>query len=356
MPGGGGTMPVATSPGDGLLDTLRATGQGDVTQMAQDSEQPVGEAPEERRPDVAAIADQGGILTPVGTIILEPSLQFTADESDQFFFRGIEIVDTVLIGAIDASQIRRESVEAALTARAGLTEWLDVDVKVPFVYRSDDFRGLSIGMAEFGNRSIDGSGLGDIELSGHAQLTDGPVYLIANARVKTNTGEGPFDVDRDTDGIETELATGTGFWSFEPSMTFIAPSDPVVFFGNFGYSFNMGQDVDSAIGPDVLVTHVDPGDVLKMTIGMGLALNEHASMGFSYEHNYIFPTESDLVLEGTPESAESDHAHVGLLGISGTYRFNDMISLIGQVQIGATEEAPDLRAMIRLPVTLNVFE
>ncbi|MEX1303986.1 MAG: transporter [Rhodovibrionaceae bacterium] len=352
VPGGTGTV---TTAGTGLLDSLRGTGTGGTVQAAQSGTEPgtVGEQPEQQRPEVAALSDTGGILTPPGTVILEPSLQFSTSETDRFFFRGVEIIDTVLIGAIDARQVRRETAEAAVTARVGITDWLEAAVKVPYVYRSDDFRGLTLGGAEFGDESVTGSGLGDIELFANAQLSDGPIYVIANTRIKTDTGKGPFDVDRDSNGVETELATGSGFWAVEPSVTFIAPSDPVVFFANLGYSFNLGRDVKADLDSDTRVTHVDPGDVAKATVGVGIALNQNASLSFSYEHNYIFPTHTDLVVDDEKISAKSDHAHVGLLGIAATYRFNETFSITGQVQVGATEEAPDMRAVIRVPITLN---
>lgn len=353
VPGGSGTV---TTAGTGLLDSLRGTGTGGgAVQAAANGSEPgtVGEQPERERPEVAALADTGGILTPPGTVILEPSIQFTTSETDRFFFRGVEIIDTVLIGAIDARQVRRETVEAALTARFGITDWLEGAVKVPYIYRADDFRGLTIGDAEFGDESVNGNGLGDIEIFANAQLTDGPIYVIANTRVKTDTGKGPFDVDRDSNGVEEELATGSGFWAVEPSLTFIAPSDPAVFFANIGYSFNFARDVDAELDSDTRITHVDPGDVAKATIGVGVALNQNASLSFSYEHNYIFPTHTDIEIDGDTTSSKSDHAHVGLLGIAGTYRFNETFSVTGQVQVGATEEAPDMRAIIRVPITFN---
>jgi hypothetical protein len=365
LPGGNGTVTISDRITESnQLDHLRATGQsgprpgeegveGVQKAAAENGTETVGEKPEEKRPEVAALADEGGVLTPAGTLVIEPSLQFSTSETDRFFFRGIEIIDTVLIGIIDASQVSRETVEAAVTGRIGITDRVEAFAKVPFVYRSDDFRGLTIGDAEFGDRSVDGKGLGDIEFGANAQLTNGPIYVIANARVKTDTGKGPFDVDRDAMGVEKDLATGSGFWSLEPSFTFIAPSDPVVFFANLGYSFNIGKDVNEDVDGDTTIEHVDPGDVLKGVIGMGIAFNQSASMSISYEHNYIFPTKTDLIREGEPISATSDHAHVGLMGVSGTYRFNENISLTGQVQFGITEDAPDMRATVRVPITLQ---
>src|SRR3546814_3241619 len=60
------------------------------------------------------------------------------------------------------------------------------------------------------------------ELALHYQINSGlddwPIF-IGNLRYKSPSGEGPFDVDRDANGLESELATGSGFHGIEPSVT-----------------------------------------------------------------------------------------------------------------------------------------
>src|SRR3546814_7397357 len=94
---------------------------------------------------------------------------------------------------------------------------------------------------------VDGDGIGDVELALHYQINSGlddwPIF-IGNLRYKSPSGEGPFDVDRDANGLESELATGSGFHGIEPSVTILYPNDPAVFFANFGYFFHLPEDVD----------------------------------------------------------------------------------------------------------------
>src|SRR3546814_11457716 len=88
-------------------------------------------------------------------------------------------------------------------------------------------------------QEVDGDGIGDVELALHYQINSGlddwPIF-IGNLRYKSPSGEGPFDVDRDANGLESELATGSGFHGIEPSVTILSPNDPAVFFANFGRS------------------------------------------------------------------------------------------------------------------------
>src|SRR3546814_20279841 len=67
-------------------------------------------------------------------------------------------------------------------------------------------------------QDVDGDGIGDVELALHYQINSGlddwPIF-IGNLRYKSPSGEGPFDVDRDANGLESELATGSGFHGIE---------------------------------------------------------------------------------------------------------------------------------------------
>src|SRR5262249_37897027 len=148
--------------------------------------------------------------------------------------------------------------------------------RVPFLYRHDRVTTL----AQNNNTvtqtyDIDGSALGDIEASVRYQLnrpTPGGMLYVAGLRIKSETGVGPYDVKRDTSGVAAQLATGSGFWGVQGSMSFLYPSDPVVLFANVSYLYNMDGKVDHTIGT-VHVGDVDPGDAIGFGFGMGFALN-----------------------------------------------------------------------------------
>lgn len=318
--------------------------------------------PEEKRSeqDITIIADRGGILTPKGRLTFEPILTASHTSSNRFFFQGVEIVDAVLIGAIEATESRRNYMSAQLGLRYGLTDRMEISGKVPFVYRDDRVESTIISEQDGQQgeptflQDIDGSGLGDIEFGVQYQLNDGQdgwPYFVGNLRAKSTTGEGPFEVARDNAGFETELPTGSGFWSIEPSLTMIFPTDPAVFFANFGYIYTIGRDVDLNTGGS-FIGRVSPGDTISGSLGLGFALNEAMSMSLGYQHNYVFGTDSEI--NGSVVSAQDFQVGSFLFGMS--LGLGETTGLSMNVAVGVTEESPDVEFTLRMPFSVFLFE
>jgi hypothetical protein len=347
---------------------------------AQDQSKPVGEAPISSRPEIAIIPEQGGVLTHRGQVVVEPSIQYTHTSQDRFFFQGFEVVDTVLIGLIEATKADRNTVEAAIGARVGVTDRLELEARIPYVYRDDQISReiVSAGPAAAAIQSgATGNNIGDIEFAAHYDFTnlifDAPynVFTIANLKVKTPTGESPFDVPLDVNGDPTRLATGSGFWAVQPSLTAIFPSDPVVFFGSVGYTINIGEDINKtftgtpncsdpsnpATCPGTTTTNigfVDPGDSVNTSIGLGLSLNERASISLGFSFDYVMET-TQKVSGGVTGTLKSDPLYVGEFLVGGSYAISDSVALNLNFEVGATEAAPDFQAMLRVPIRFNVF-
>ncbi len=312
-------------------------------------EGPVAEAPKKERVDVDLLADVGGVLTPEGTFVVEPSLEYTHSSVKRFVFQGVEIVDAVLVGLIEATEADRDTVTAAMAGRYGITDRLEVDFRVPWVYRSDRVTNTVIQTSVASTSNLEANDLGDVEFGAHYQLNrglSGWPYLVGNVRVKAPTGTGPYDVARDSTGIETELATGSGFWGVEPSVTFIYPTDPAVLFGNIGYLWNMKDDVNKTVGSSYIGS-VDPGDSISASFGIAVSLNESTSFSLGYQHDYVMGTETEI----NGRLVDSDSLQVGSLLFGVTQTLSDSVSLNLNVAVGATEDAPDARVTLRVPVT-----
>jgi len=95
---------------------------------------PSEEAP---APQLAQLFDQPGILTPRGHYVLEPSMQYGYSSSNRVALVGYTIIPALLIGLIDVREVKSHVTTAALAARWGITNRLEGEVKVPYVYRSD---------------------------------------------------------------------------------------------------------------------------------------------------------------------------------------------------------------------------
>ncbi|MBE9554502.1 MAG: transporter [Proteobacteria bacterium] len=355
---------VTTLPNQARADNQSAPAvipnSAGYTQVAQNqtSAGTQGQA-ETVRPEVPAVR-QGGVLTPRGVLVVEPSFEYAHTSVDRFVFQGVEIVDTVLLGVINASQADRDVITTSLGFRYGVTNRFEVEAKVPWVYRHDEATDLITEGGVPEERSISSNDLGDVELGLHFQLNDGPIYLVTNLRVKSNTGTGPFDVGRDPDdGRELELATGSGFWGVEPSLTALFPSDPAVFYGNIGYLWNISDDVDTILRPNsadpVTVGKVHPGDAVRTSFGMGFALNEKASFSIGYQNDFINGTTtvtSDLA--GTV-AGKGKRLNVGAMTFGVNYQVSNRTGINLSVQSGVTDDAPDVRVLLRIPIAVSLF-
>lgn len=360
------------------LGSMRAAGPGEQTParatVAQAQEQqaqtPVGVAPQEKEETapVAQIFDQPGVLTPPGTYILEPSLQYSYSASNRVALVGYTIIPALAIGLIDVREVKRNTWTAALTARTGLTNRMEAEVKIPYVYRNDDTIRRPLATADVstqGGSSVDqlfnadGQDIGDIEFSARYQLNvaraNEPIY-IASLRFKTRTGSDQFDsTSVSVPGfgpLQKDLPTGSGFYSLQPGITFLFPSDPVIFFGgvNYQYSFERDVNIRQEVGDGEIRSEmrtVQPGGVFGFNFGMGLALNNRSSFSVGYDHASVGITK----LDGKDDDL-GVRVQLGTLMFGYAYRYSPQTSLNVSLGVGVTRDTPDLTLTVRLPMTL----
>ncbi|OEY65105.1 transporter [Marinobacter sp. X15-166B] len=318
---------------------------------------PVGQAPAETqqsKPQVEGLADIGGVLTPAGKLILEPALQYSHSDVNRLTFRGIEILSSLGIGLLEAVDADRDSVIASLTGRLGLTNRLELEVKVPYLYR-DDEETVAIPQVDDSNISnkLYGDGMGDIEIALHYQLNGGQngwPFFIANARAKLNNGDGPFDVPRTAEGIETELATGSGFYSYEPSITMLFPSAPAVFFSNLGYLFNIEDTINKTFAEQT-IGKVDPGDAVRFSFGMAYSVNERASFTLGFKTDFIQGSDSEI----NGETFSSSNLTIGSMLMGWSYQLTPNTGINLNLELGVTDDAPNMLMTFRVPVAVGTL-
>jgi hypothetical protein len=323
---------------------------------------PVGQAPESqgRAPAVAQIFEQPGVLTPRGKGVLEPSLQYSYSSSNRIALIGYTVIPAILIGVVDVREVKRNTFNATLTGRYGLTNRLEVEARVPYVYRSDASIGREIlqGSATNTTFNASGRGIGDVELTGRYQLNEGGLdkpFFVGSLRLKTRTGKDPFEVETATnilglrDGVQTSLPTGSGFYGLQPAITALFPSDPAVFFGTVSYlhSFSRSNVVRlrSDAAPEPLGT-IQPGGVLGFNFGMGLGLNEKSSFSIGYDHASVGKTKQNGVA-----AADSVRVQLGTLLLGYSYRLSPQRTLSVSLGAGLTRDTPDVSLTVRLPTS-----
>jgi cell division septum initiation protein DivIVA len=290
--------------------------------------------PEEDRPEIQLLSDRGGVLLEQGSFAFEPAIEYTNTQNTLVEVTGFTVLPAILIGRFDVGQTQRESVTGSLTGRYGVTDNFELEVRVPYVYRRNQVTSRPVGeeATEASTTTISADGVGDVEVAAHYQLpTDwtGDSFVVSNLRFKTRTGKDPFEIGED------ELPTGTGFYSVEPSLTGILPTDPAVLFGSLSYNYTIARDI-AGLG------EIDPGDEVGANFGFGFSLNENFSVSTSYDHTMVFETEQDgQKVDG------SRTLQIGRLLFGGTYRFNPGFSFTTTVGAGVTEDAPDLSVTLR---------
>ena len=327
----------------------------------------VGKPPErdKRPPQVAPLFEQPGVLTPRGKYIIEPGFQFGYSSSNRVALVGYTVIPALLIGLVDVREVKRNTSTASLTVRTGITNRLEAEFRAPYVYRSDSTVSREIFTGTSVERVFDtsGRGAGDAEFAARYQINNGgpdSAYYVGGLRVKSRTGQDPFEVVTDCTkrcigdnatgtGLPLELPTGSGFYSLQPSLTWLFPSDPAVFFGSISYLHNFKRsNVSRTVlnGEQEFLGDVKPGDIIGFNFGMGLALNDKASLSLGYDHNSIARTR-----QGGMPVPGSVRTQLGTLLLGYSYRLSDKRSLNVSLGAGLTRDTPDVSLSVRVPTT-----
>jgi hypothetical protein len=258
---------------------------------------------------------------------------------------GFSIIPAINIGLFDISKVNRDIVTPSIGLRYGVTPRFEIEGKVPYVYRKDSTLQRPAGVLTTDTlRSVDGYGIGDVEVAGHYQINKGQhgwPFLVGNLRLKSATGTSPFEVPI-VGGLEQELPTGSGFYSVQPSITAIFPSDPLVYYGNVGYLHSFSRSFPG-------YGSIQPGDGFSGSLGMSLSLNEKSSVSMGYSHTMVLKT-----MANNAPIANSDILQVGSLDLGFSYALSDRTNLNFTVSAGLTEDAPDVRLIFRTPMTFDL--
>jgi hypothetical protein len=283
---------------------------------------------------------------------------------------GFTIIPAVLIGLIDVRQVKTSTGTAALTARYGLTNRLELEARVPYVYTSSDTvsREIFTGTAMDSVFKSSGKGIGDVEATVRYQINRGgpdrPFY-VGWLRYKSRTGKDPFEVVTDCvtrcvanatgTGLPLELPTGSGFEAIQPGLTWLYPSDPVVFFGGVSYLHNFRRkNVSRTVltgAPEGFpqttqepIGEVEAGDIIGFNLGMGLALNEKATISIGYDSSLVGKTKQNG--EDAPGAVR---VVLGTLVLGASYRFSERRTLNVALGVGVTRDTPDMTLTVRMP-------
>jgi hypothetical protein len=350
---GSGTVQVETVQGT-MSVPVQSAQTGQAGQPATGvPEKPVGEAPpdSDRQLATAQIFAEPTVLTPAGKFVLEPSLQYIRATDNRVALVGFSIIPAITIGLIDVRRVARDTYIGALTGRWGVTNRFELEARVPYVYAQSSTltRPLATPSVTDQYFDTDGNGIGDVEFGARYQFNqvraDSPVY-IGGLRFKSRTGTSTFEAGFDPiTGLQNRLATGTGFYGVQGTLSVVYPSDPAVFFGGLGYLYNIPREVGGGWG------RIEPGNVFDFNVGMGLALNERASFSVGYQQSYVSKSSQSGEEGAQFRLAPPSSLVLGTARFGVSYRISARTLLNFSLGIGVTNDTPDLELTLRVPYT-----
>ncbi len=311
-----------------------------------------------------ALASSGGVLTPKGQFVIDPSIEYDYWSQNQLGVNGFQIIPGITFGNIFANRVEQNITTAAATGRYGITDRWEVNVKVPFVYNTGQTISLipEGTMAQLLSLGATGTGVGDIQFGSSYQINSGnngwPI-LVANALFKTATGISPFQVPIVTvndpngsflEGQPKRLATGTGFYAIEPSLTVLLPTAPGVLFANLQDIHNLGRTVtiQNVNGGPGTPAFLQPGENPAITFGIGFSLNDRAALTFSYQQQHVFSAfENHQAISGSPYSFGTFNFGLG-------YQISQSTRINLSVGIGAGPNTPVAKVLLELPYKFSL--
>jgi hypothetical protein len=312
------------------------------------------ERPKSQKPIDQLLLQRGAILLPRGWLQVEPSFDYTRFSADRLSISGVSLFEAIVIGSIRADKVTREIVTGAATFRYGLMNRLQLEARVPYVYRRDREVNANNTQNEV-ERSISNNDIGDVEgsLVWQAYLgSDSLPAILFRVRGRSRTGRDPFTIPINQVPIPgqqggtrselTDVPTGNGYYSVAPGVTLVWRMDPVVLFAGANYSFNLSRTIGG-------VGRLNPGDNWEFFLGMNFAVSERLGINMTFFDSGFSALEVDGVRR--PNTAFNS----GVLSIGTSIVLGPSRTLLVSAGKGVTKESPDFQVTISLPMTANLF-
>ncbi len=314
------------------------------------------ERPKSKRPIDQLLLQRGAILLPRGWLQVEPSLDVTRFSTDRLAISGVSLFEAIVIGKISADKVTREIVTGAVTFRYGLINRLQLETRIPYVYRHDREL-IGVGTANEVERNIENHHIGDVEASlvWQAYLgSDSMPAVLVRVRGRTHTGRDPFTIptvqvpvgDAQNPGATrpglTDVPTGNGYYSVAPGVTLVWRMDPVVLFAGANYSLNLSRTIAG-------VGRLNPGDNWEAFIGLNFAVSERLGLNMTFFDSGFSALEVDGV------KRKNTAFNSGVLAIGTSIVLGPNRTLLISAGKGVTKESPDFQFTVSLPMTVDVF-
>lgn len=289
---------------------------------------------------------------------LEAATTYSRFNRAQINLSGFLALDAIFLGRISVDEIKSDVVTSELTARYGIFDRIQVDFNAPFLYRNTNYFKGNVGgetaSAGEGNVTLTQE-IGDVNAGILYQVLPETVNwpdIVVNVRAKAPTGSDPYGIGThklDNGLIVPEkLPSGTGVWSFSTGLSFAKTIDPAVLFFNLNYFYNFQGNFDNIGGNTPTPGTVDLGSSYQFGLGMAFALNERLSMNFSYTQRLV--DQSRIKANGGQwNSIIGSDVNVASLSMGVTFALTQHLTIVTNVGVGLTSDAPDVQLGFRIP-------
>ncbi|MBZ9780391.1 transporter [Pseudomonas sp. REP124] len=345
-----GTGAAAASGGAGGGGTGSSYGQS----LADDS-QPAQ--------SVSNLYDEASGFFGGGKFSFETGLTYSRYDTRQLILNGFLALDSIFLGNINLDRIKADTWTLDLTGRYNFDNRWQFDLNVPVIYRESTYQSGG-GNGGASNVTTEDTvtrdpTIGDVNFGIAYKFMDESVNTpdaVVTLRVKAPTGKDPFGIKlRQTDAnsnlfVPDTLPTGNGVWSITPGISLVKTFDPAVLFGSLSYTHNFEEsfdDISSTVNVDT-PGKVRIGDSFQIGAGIAFALNEKMSMSFSVSD--VVQRKSKIKQDGGDwESVTSSDANAGYFNIGMTIAATDNLTIVPNLSIGMTDDAPDFQFSLKFP-------
>lgn len=305
---------------------------------------PEEERPKAEKPTEQLLVQQSAVLLRAGTIQVEPGIDYQHYYNNSVNIAGFTIFNAIVIGTIDVDKVDRTIVTGSLSGRYGITDRIQADARLPYVYRTDSTI-FGVGTGSAAEVSISGHDLGDASfgLSYQPLLGGGAIpAVIVRAQGVIPTGVSPFDVGtRTVSGrrVLKSAPTGNGYYAAGLTATAVWRTDPLVLYAGAGYTYNFG------FTPSGRTDFIKPGDTLTFNMGSVVALNDVVSLNLGMQSSQSFAATQNGQKALGSESTDARLLLGASIGIS------QRLTLLVTGTVGLTTDAPAYGLTVSLPFT-----
>lgn len=361
--GKGRAMPRATAAADAqsASATQEAPARPSVLAQAPVKQESavVKEAPASRSAQ-AVYQEQHALFDSKFT--LETGLTYTRTDRKQLILNGFLALDSIFLGDISVDDVKADILTLDVLGRWGITPRFQVDVAAPFLYRrtayiSKNNSGVAVEETVSSDNQLE---LGDVSVGLYYQIAPETVErpdIVWNLRLKAPTGTEPYGIKSvsvsGSDGnltVPERLPSGNGIWALSTGLSFVKTIDPAIMFASVGLFYNHPEkfsDISSAQG-STIPGEVKLGDSFQYGVGTAFAINETSSISFSFTHRLTARSKSRFD-GGDWVTIIGSEANSANLNIGMTHALSNATSMVVNLGIGLTPDAPDMSIGVKFP-------